>query len=55
MDQITIPLSDDELDWPDDFLLYRVEEDEAEAGARTKGVSFALLLEKPCHVAHALN
>lgn len=33
MDQITIPLSDDELDWLDDFLLYRVDEDEAEAGA----------------------
>ena len=33
MDQITIPLSDDELDWLDDFLLYRVNEDEAEAGA----------------------
>lgn len=33
MDQITIPLSDDELDWLDDFLLYRVDEDEAEARA----------------------
>jgi hypothetical protein len=33
MDQITIPLSDNELDWLDDFLLYRVDEDEADARA----------------------
>lgn len=33
MDQINIPLSDDELDWLDDFLLYRIEEGEAEARA----------------------
>lgn len=33
MDQITIPLSDDELDWLDDFLLYRIDEEEAEARA----------------------
>jgi uncharacterized protein len=31
MDQINNPLSDDELDWLDDFLLYRIDEEEADA------------------------
>lgn len=38
MDQITIPLSDDELDWLDDFLLYRIDEDEAEPGECDEGI-----------------
>lgn len=33
MDQLYVSLSDDELDWLGDFLLYRVDEDEAEARA----------------------
>lgn len=40
MDQINNPLSDDEMDWLDDFLLYRIdeEEDEVEPGVSDEGI-----------------
>jgi uncharacterized protein len=38
MDQINNPLTDDELDWLDDFLLYRIDEDEVEPGVSDEGI-----------------